>query len=420
MDRLNFFQPYEHIPASHENQLTRALLVVLKYSPTAHSTWLSMIAPEHQLPNLPKAEFATQKKHIQIETSELSDDEWIRGLSVFLTPDKPDPEGMKGSVEDSDRKQILDGIVSYGSELVLVIENKVTSNADPYQALTITTHEMQVRFDPKPRALRWADLITAFVNLIELNLVAGAERLLVDDFLALVDEHFPQIGPYSLLSHCNGGRFRVERRLDAVIEQATGCDSGKARGWRNFQGTRTIFMAHLGYDDSPSKQITLSMYPGDTLGQSRALYGDPEAVDNVLALRQDGWAVEPNFHWGFMAPGYAWMDSGLETDAYCEYWVKNIGNTGQKTDSEWEIYWRKLQQEKVVLADGKQSFDEHFTLTDRKTASPRPGLKCLYTWNLDEAESLDSTGEFVVAVKAQINNMLAALHEPKLEDQLPA
>jgi hypothetical protein len=29
-DPLNFFEPYEGLPPSHENQLTRAFLVVLK------------------------------------------------------------------------------------------------------------------------------------------------------------------------------------------------------------------------------------------------------------------------------------------------------------------------------------------------------------------------------------------------------
>ncbi len=32
-EHLNFFIPYENAPAGHENQLTRALLVVLRYSP---------------------------------------------------------------------------------------------------------------------------------------------------------------------------------------------------------------------------------------------------------------------------------------------------------------------------------------------------------------------------------------------------
>ena len=41
-DTLNFFDPNPDIPAHHENQLTRAFLVVLRMSPAAHQEWLSL------------------------------------------------------------------------------------------------------------------------------------------------------------------------------------------------------------------------------------------------------------------------------------------------------------------------------------------------------------------------------------------
>jgi hypothetical protein len=53
MDRLNFFFPHESAAAWNENQLTRALLVVLRYSPMAHQVWLRMVASELSLQNFP-------------------------------------------------------------------------------------------------------------------------------------------------------------------------------------------------------------------------------------------------------------------------------------------------------------------------------------------------------------------------------
>jgi len=41
-DPLNFFSPYENLPPKHENQPTRALLVVLRLSPAAHMAWLRL------------------------------------------------------------------------------------------------------------------------------------------------------------------------------------------------------------------------------------------------------------------------------------------------------------------------------------------------------------------------------------------
>ena len=55
-DRLNFFEPWERA-ANHENQLTRALLVLLRYCPIAHQAWLSLVdaaASSPLDPRLPK------------------------------------------------------------------------------------------------------------------------------------------------------------------------------------------------------------------------------------------------------------------------------------------------------------------------------------------------------------------------------
>ena len=84
---LNFFVPYERVAAWHENQLTRALLVVLRYSPMAHQAWLRLVAPEQHLHDLSKAEFATQRQRVLSIESVLPEGEAIPGISVWLAPD---------------------------------------------------------------------------------------------------------------------------------------------------------------------------------------------------------------------------------------------------------------------------------------------------------------------------------------------
>ena len=41
---LNFFEPFESLSARHENQLTRAFLVMCKYIPIAHQAWLRRVS----------------------------------------------------------------------------------------------------------------------------------------------------------------------------------------------------------------------------------------------------------------------------------------------------------------------------------------------------------------------------------------
>jgi hypothetical protein len=403
---LNFFVPYENAAAWHENQLTRALLVVLRYSPMAHQVWLRMVAPEHHLHNLSKAEFATQRQRVLGTDTEVPEGEAVPGISVWLAPDAAQ---VSATIEPSDRQQVLDGIVTYGNDLVVVIENKIAWGGVTKQPHQINLHGSAVKFEKEPVSVAWQQLLEVLSDLVERDLVSGAERLLISDFFDLVEEHFPDIGPYSTLARCGDKSFRVERRLDTILGKVVGTGVGKAKGARDLSGTAKIAMAWLEYADG---KVCLRMYPGDTLTQSRALYGDHSALNAVLALQSDGWHVEPNFHWGFMATGYAWAKTPLQVEKYCDFWVEEINATRELSRSEWEAYWAKLESAKIVEAAGKEKFDENFTRSQRQKGHPRPGLFCEYMWPLAEAQRLDAHGKFVEKVRVRLNQMLAALNAP--------
>ena len=63
---LNFFVPYEKAAAWHENQLTRALLVVLRYSPMCHQVWMNLVSPGLYLHQLREPDFATQRQKVYL------------------------------------------------------------------------------------------------------------------------------------------------------------------------------------------------------------------------------------------------------------------------------------------------------------------------------------------------------------------
>ena len=46
---LSFFETFERLPPNHENQLTRALLLVLRLSPVVHEAWLTRAAPGRRI-----------------------------------------------------------------------------------------------------------------------------------------------------------------------------------------------------------------------------------------------------------------------------------------------------------------------------------------------------------------------------------
>lgn len=409
-DRLNFFLPYQSAPAGHENQLTRALLVVLRYSPLAHQSWLSLVSPGRSLHELPRPQFATQRQRIDVASSDVGEGEEIPGVSVWLAPDATHIEGV---MEASDRQQVLDGIITYGTDLVVVVENKIHWNRPTTQPNHINLHGSPVRFEERPRSVQWQEVLGIFSDLVERDLVHGAERLLVLDFLDLVEDHFPRIGPYSTLARCGQHRFRLERRLDALIGSAAGTDRGKALGWRDIEGSKKVFMAGLSLSEDGAT-VALRMYPADTLGQARAFYGDPASVQAVLDLRSLGWSVQPNFHWGFAASGYAWCSTPLPVDRYCEFWIGRIAETRKLPRAEWDAFWATLIEHGIVADSDRNGFDLEFAASKRQSADPRPGLFCEFSWALPEAVRLDSRGELVAQVRRRINELLDALGAPLL------
>jgi hypothetical protein len=414
LSSLNFFAPYQHIAAHHENQLTRALLVVLNYSPFAHATWLAMVDPALRIERLPPAQFRTQQSRMLSRAASFPDEESIRGISVFLTPDVHHQPAL---VSASDRNQILDGIVQYGDELVIAIENKIAIGVDTDQPSAINTHDCRIELDSQVRKVHWQHLLESFIDLVARQLVSGAELKLLEDFLEFAEHHFPQVGPYSTLRRAEKSSYRVKLRLETVLAEAVGVPepAGRYRDGRflpeRIDGRlRAVRMVFLQLDDATG-DVVLRVYPGDTLTQARLLYQNAAASRSLLSMA--GWYVRPNFHWGFRDSGACWAQgTTLDVAHYVDYWINNIAATRAVTRAEWTETWSRLQQDGVVAVTDKADFDRAFTNTGKNSATPRPGLCCEYRWAFSNAMQMDDDDKLVGEVRTRIGELLAALGEP--------
>jgi len=131
---LNYFEPYQWLPPHHENQLTRAAIVVLKLSPMAHAAWLRRVEARLALHELPPVDWRVQRR--DIVPVDVEDAEGLRVISVFISGERVD---AGGDVAVSERGQVLDAIALYGRELAIVIENKVTGEPDDWQRAASTS-----------------------------------------------------------------------------------------------------------------------------------------------------------------------------------------------------------------------------------------------------------------------------------------
>jgi hypothetical protein len=211
-DPLNFFQPWA-LPANHENQLTRALLVVLRYCPIAHQAWLSLVdaaacsprdptLPRLALHSLPAPTFDTQRAQILRSEDQPRTNEPIKGISVFCAAGTSNE--TSSALVESDRGQVLDGIIRFGDEIVIVLETKLHEFVDDRQARNINVYGQPIRLENSVRTIVWADVLASFTDLADekRGLISGAERQLLNDFLIFVDTNFSQLGPFNTLGRC--------------------------------------------------------------------------------------------------------------------------------------------------------------------------------------------------------------------------
>jgi hypothetical protein len=405
-DALNFFEPFERLPPNHENQLTRALLLVLRLSPVAHEAWLARAAPGRRLHELPVATFNTQRRAVRAETNA---EDQVPLVSVFLAPNKPLGEDV--IVKESDRLQVLDAVIEYGDVLVMVVENKVAEASDAQaRELNITGSGVVISAGQEREVVTWPQVIGDITGIVERGLAGGAERTVLEDFLAYVEDHFAELGPYRTLGLAQGNEFRTKRRLRALLGEAAGQDARIDKWGPTVDLPELPGTASRAYLLAADGNIALSLNPADTLSQARAFYTRPAAVAALQTLAKDpDWKVSPNFHFGHMEGGYAWTTTQIDAERYMELWQAKIATTGRVKRDDWDEYWTWLVQEQVATPNDRAEFDRCFTLTKRQSADPRPGLEVVRRWELGEAEALDGQQQLREKIAAALQTARAAL-----------
>ena len=145
-------------------------------------------------------------------------------ISVFLAPNQP--LGGDVIVKESDRHQVLDAVIEYGDALVMVVENKVAEASDAQaRELNIAGAGVVIAPGQARQVVTWPEVIGDITGIVERGLVGGAERTVLEDFLAYVEDHFAELGPYRTLELARGNAFRTERRLRALLAEASGRDA---------------------------------------------------------------------------------------------------------------------------------------------------------------------------------------------------
>ena len=196
MDRLNHFTPYNRKESHHEDQLTRALLVTLKYVPMAQALFIDLVREAQieggsESPIPPLSYRDSEISSIETQVTKIRAEEG-RLVSIVLSDDQWKQTHV---VKASSRRAVYDGIILHEPGWILIIENKPRSESIwPEQLNPSLAQDSQIEIDPVLVNLSWRSVIEHLSSLAERNLVVGAEKLILDDFFDFVDKHFTYLG----------------------------------------------------------------------------------------------------------------------------------------------------------------------------------------------------------------------------------
>lgn len=406
-DHLNYFEPYDRKEAHHEDQLTRAFIVLLRHVPMAHAAWLELVDRGHRanegqgvpsLHDLPAPEFNTQRRDLPLEVE--------RVVSVIQTDEHYFAE------EDStrsDRRQVLDGVVTYAPGLAVVMENK-PSVANVWRGQLDVNLPDGVLHDPRVASVRWRDVLERFTNLLAAGHIRGSEALLVEDFLGFVERHFPRLQPFTNLGVCKGDRGRLERRCRAMLEDIAPGSVYYHRGWgwfvRLHEGQPATKAALLVAESDGSLRIVLELDPGDTMTQARVLY-DKVDVDRIVELSKSGWTVLPNLHLSFMSSNLIWTNVTASLADYMRWWKERPAKISQVKRPDFEGFLDELIGEGFAAETDRPPLKQHFVDTTRQVMNVCPGITMRKIWSLEEAVTLDAQGKLLGMVRQFIINATA-------------
>ncbi|KXX70864.1 hypothetical protein [Flammeovirga sp. SJP92] len=395
MDRLNYFNPYQSKGINHEDQLTRAYLVLLKYSGHAFSTFFEYCRINHCTSEDEKSislienleygwDIQTQKSNPDISTSTL--------LSILITDSQSALRDK--DIKSSERNAIYDGIITFGSNLTLIIENKPRSKNVWFDQLNPSRQNLseETSVYTNPSILEWKEIIKQLNYLLSIPTLSGNEKIMIEDFLSFIDTNFPYLNPYDKFHQCKGNKELINRRIKNVLESIVHDESmiEYHRGWGFYIKSKYNEIKKIGLIQKSSDNdwhLELSLFFGDTQSQAKSFFS---SFSNITPQIDNEWYIRPNFHVSFRNSNLVWFKS-TDYSQYIDYWKNNIDKISQQKRDNVKTYISELEkQEIIILNEEKYSeLEEKFYETAMSTLNMCPGLGMIYKLSSQKVEELD-------------------------------
>ena len=397
MDRVNLFNPFDSLSRRHEDRLTWAFLVFLRYDSFLQNFLRELIEsrlpPElrHYNNTWEPVNVSTQTKWIESSTSPF--------VSVLLT-DSLIQETIR--VEWSDRDPIYDGIIEYPDRLTLIIENKLAHGDVWRKQLSPNLNSLRgdindIRLHDSAVCLEWSEVLEWVVNYADSNLACFCARGIARDFLSFVENVHPKLTPYRTFKLCGERPEALRRRKNILVYDLVKKlrlesreDNTGAYLFRSDKIAERI-MIHV-----ESEKLKVELAPADTVDQARRFFDavgkDKEAF---LALQEsDDWKVRPNLHFSFASKHLIWAETTWETLDYFDYFADGYRSLYGKMDRDKLLRLvKKWERKHLIRSADREKIEAEFNNTKRQSLNVVPGFLVYREWDLDTVIKLEEQEE---------------------------
>ncbi|HEY9049873.1 MAG TPA: hypothetical protein VIN08_28435 [Ohtaekwangia sp.] len=425
MSYLNYFFPYSKGTNNHEDHLTRAFLVLLKYSNSSLFYFYNYV--QQQLRTKYQAHidplYESELSKISYQTQIKSLPEADTYVSVLITNEHLN---IDQEIKPIQREAVYDGVISFNDEQVFFIETKPNKNNVWEKQLCPNEKDIPVdsgvKLVNRPAVLEWKEIINFLHRINESSISLPHEKLLINDFFDLMNTHFSYLNPYNDLSKCHTpylANKRIEQILNKISVQPDKVKNHS--GWGryielDFAEIKKIGLL-LSYDSSGENWngISIGAEFASTVSQARAFYTRMTSFD--FAEKLSDWKIYNNFHLAFKNQNLVFLGSGVVKE-YFEYYNDQyeIRNRIKQISKQQQLHtWLSdLDQKGFVDYGNAKQQEVNSKIMNKKytTVNVCPAIYFEYRIEKSEAMELDKDGSLIPLIKSKMNEILSILQYP--------
>ncbi len=415
MDHLNLFNPYRNKSSNHEDELTRAFLILLKNIPLVQMMFFDMVSKElseYNIGSISLGGLFIEEVFTQISNNnDIFKNESANGRNLISIIISDDSFLTETKVTDDTRQARYDGVVFCEPNWCFIIENK--PNKDNIWLRQLNPNipsESEIKVFEKPCCLSWRHILSTITELVSKGLVNGSDRVLIEDFIEYVDSEYSWINPFTKFNVCKNNIYLLNRRCISIMENYNSESKEQVqyhKGWKYYINSGCTIIKQIALDAEQSNDdwvISLWLYAGDTMLSSRETYNKLN-IDKLLSLKKIGFNITTNFHVSYQSSGLVGDDKKNEDylKIYVEYWKNNYVQLKQVKKDEYDNYFNKLKSDGIIDENFINKLKEKVFNKRYEKLNICPGLLIKYTWESSRAIELDDKNKFTDDFREKIN-----------------